>query len=86
NIGKPEEARHLGGRALSIVEEAYGPTHPELATCLNNLSALLHAQRRDAEAEPLCRRALSISESVYGPRHPKVATCLNNLATQVTVV
>ncbi|CAN0270078.1 unnamed protein product, partial [Laminaria digitata] len=38
--GKPEEAEELGTRALSIVEKAYGPTHPELATCLNNLSAL----------------------------------------------
>ena len=43
--GKPQEAEELGTRALSIVEKAYGPMHPELATCLNNLSALLHARR-----------------------------------------
>lgn len=43
--GKPDEAEKLGLRALSIVEKAYGPVHPEIATCLNNLSALLHARR-----------------------------------------
>lgn len=43
--GKADEAEQLGLRALSLVEGAYGPVHPELATCLNNLSALLHARR-----------------------------------------
>lgn len=43
--GRPDEAEALGVRALHIVEKAYGPVHPELATCLNNLSALLHARR-----------------------------------------
>ncbi len=51
-----------------------------MATSLNNLAALYHAQGRYAEAEPLYNRALAILEKALGPGHPLVATSLNNLA------
>ncbi|MGL4729780.1 MAG: tetratricopeptide repeat protein, partial [Bosea sp. (in: a-proteobacteria)] len=47
---------------------------------LNNLSSLLEATSRLAEAEPLRRRALAIDEASYGIDHPLVAIRLNNLA------
>jgi tetratricopeptide (TPR) repeat protein len=67
-------------RALEINERSYGPDHPNVAICLNNLAALLQATNRLAEAEPLMRRALAIDEQSFGPDHPDVASCLNNLA------
>ena len=65
---------------LAIDERSYGPDHPNVATALNNLAALLQATNRLAEAEPLYRRALAIDERSYGPDHPDVASRLNNLA------
>ena len=60
--------------------KALGPDHPDLATYLNNLAHLYHAQGRYAEAEPLNKQALTIWEKALGPEHPHVATSLNNLA------
>ena len=51
-----------------------------MATSLNNLALLYHAQGRYAEAEPLYQRALAIREKVLGPEHPHVATSLENYA------
>ena len=78
--GHYTEAEPLIKRALSIDEASYGKDHPNVATALNNLAALLQATNRLAEAEPLMKRALSIDEASYGKDHPNVATALNNLA------
>jgi len=77
-FGKAEVASR---RALAIAEKSYGPEHPDVAICLNNLASLLQDTNRLAEAEPLMRRALAIAEKSYGPDHPTVAICLNNLAS-----
>ena len=74
------EAEPLYRRALEIVKQTFGPDHPDVGTCLNNLAALLLDTNRLAEAEPLMRRALAIDEASFGPDHPNVSTCLNNLA------
>ncbi|MBI3798436.1 MAG: tetratricopeptide repeat protein, partial [Deltaproteobacteria bacterium] len=58
-----------------------GPTHPGVATGLNNLAALYQAQGDYGRAELLYRRALAIDEKGLGPMHPDMATDLNNLAT-----
>ena len=75
------EAEPLLRRVLPIFEASYGPDHPDVATCLNNLAQLLSDTNRLAEAEPLYRRALAIDEASYGPDHPIVARDLNNLAS-----
>jgi len=67
-------------RALAINEKSYGPEHPTVALCLNNLAQLLQDTNRLEEAEPLMRRALAINEKTYGPEHHNVAIRLNNLA------
>ena len=73
------EAESLMWRALAIDERTYGPKHPSVAGCLNNLAQLLQATNRLAEAEPLMRRALAIDEQSFGPDHPNVARDLNNM-------
>jgi tetratricopeptide (TPR) repeat protein len=80
SLGNFAEAEPLMWRALSVDERSFGLNHPNVATCLNNLAALLHDTNRLAEAEPLYRRALAIDERSFGPDDPRIATCLNNLA------
>ena len=80
NLGKFAEAEELLRRALTFDERTFGLNHPNVATCLNNLAALLHETSRLEEAEILYRRALAIDENCFGSNDPKVATCLNNLA------
>jgi len=71
------EAERMARRAVSINETRFGPDHPNLTTCLNNLAALL----QDAnEAEPMMRRALAIDEVSLGAEHPWVAVARANLA------
>jgi tetratricopeptide (TPR) repeat protein len=67
-------------RALAIDEASYGPHHPVVANCLNNLAGVLGATNRPHEAEEMYRRALAIDEASYGADHPLVAIRLNNLA------
>jgi tetratricopeptide (TPR) repeat protein len=67
-------------RAVAIAEKNMGPDHPEVATHLGDLAAMLHLSDRLAEAEPLFRRALAITEKNLGPDHPEVATYLRDLA------
>ena len=74
------EAKVLQDRALVIIEAAYGPDHPEVATHLNNLALILRDLGQPESARPLQERALAIDEAVYGLDHPEVATHLNNLA------
>jgi tetratricopeptide (TPR) repeat protein len=73
-------AELLFRRALAIDEKALGPDHPDVATDLNNLAALLHTKGDYVGAEALYRRALAIAEKTLGPDHPDVARDLNNLA------
>jgi tetratricopeptide (TPR) repeat protein len=78
--GEFARAEPLLRRALGLDETRFGPDHPEVATGLNNLAALLQATNRLGEAEPLMRRALCISQASFGPDHPNAATALSNLA------
>ena len=41
-----------------------------MATSLNNLAGLYHAQGKYGEAEPLYKRSLAIREKILGPEHP----------------
>ncbi|WP_437841990.1 tetratricopeptide repeat protein [Sorangium sp. So ce1153] len=78
--GRYDEALPLARRALELREQALGPEHPDVATSLDSLAALLWAKGDYAAAEPLYRRALAILEKALGPEHPDVAESLNNLA------
>ncbi len=79
-IGDYAAAHPPAERALTIAEAVLGPTHPDTATSLNNLAALLYAQGDYAAAQPLFERALTIREAALGPTHPDTVTSLTNLA------
>lgn len=75
------ETESLYRRALVVTEAAYGPTHPEVATYLNNLAQLLQDINRPAEAEPLLRRVVSIFKHFNdstGHEHPRWRAALAN--------
>ncbi len=74
------EAEPMLERAVAITEQALGPDHPSLGTCLNNLATLYSDQGRYEEAEPLVQRDMAITEQALGPDHPSLAVSLNNLA------
>jgi len=78
--GKYTEAIPLAERYADAVKGRHGQDHPDVATALNNLAALLEGTNRLSEAEALMRRALAIDQKSLGPEHRKVATDLNNLA------
>ena len=80
SLGNFADAEPLMRQALAVEEQSFGLHHPNVATCLNNLAALLHETNRPKEAETLYRRALAIDEQSFGRDDPRVATCLNNLA------
>jgi tetratricopeptide (TPR) repeat protein len=80
DAGKYWNAEKSVERSLGIWEKALGPDHPHVATSLNDLAALYHAQGCHSEAEPLYQRSLAIWEKALGPDHPDVAASLNNLA------
>ncbi len=78
--GRYQEALPFAEDAARLVEEEFGPDHPNTATLLNNLAAVYEAQARYADAEPLYKRALAINEKALGPEHTDLAADLNNLA------
>ena len=69
-------------QCLAALKEAktFGTEDVRLATTLNSLAMLYHAQGKYAEAEPLYLRALAIMEKALGPDHPNVATTLETYA------
>ncbi len=50
-----------------------------MATILNDLARLYHAQRRYEAAEPLLEEALAIWKQLKGEEHPDMATSYWNL-------
>ena len=52
-LGRYAEAEALYQRALPLFEQALGPTHPHVETCLRNYARLLRDTQRRAEARAL---------------------------------
>ena len=67
-------------RSVELLEKAFGPEHPYVATALNNLAKFYYMTVAYAKAEPLFQRALTIFEKALGREHPTVATTLDDLA------
>jgi eukaryotic-like serine/threonine-protein kinase len=74
------EARAMHERVLAIREDVLGPTHPAVATSLNNLGNVLHAMGDNEGARGMYERALAIREQVFGPDHPDFAVSLESMA------
>ena len=78
--GRYDRAVVVAKKALDVAEKSHGPTHPDVATSLNNLAELYRTQGQYAAAEPLYKRSLAINEKALGHTHPDVASPLQNLA------
>jgi tetratricopeptide (TPR) repeat protein len=65
-------------RALAIREQVLGPEHPDTASSLTNLDALLRAQGDLAAARSYYERALQIFRLRLGQDHAYTQTVLTN--------
>jgi tetratricopeptide (TPR) repeat protein len=77
---KYDDAKVLHEQALSLLERALGPEHPDLAPCFNNLANVLYAKQDFEGAKQQYGRALALRERALGPEHPDVGKSVNNLA------
>lgn len=74
------ESIELLGRAVSLVEEKFGPNHPLLVGPLTNLGGVYAAAGMTAEADAEYQRAMRIGEDHLPPGHPLRVTLLGNYA------
>lgn len=75
-FGKGEQ---LLRQAVIDARLAYGPSHAQVASALNDLGVLLVDQGRHAEGGRLLEEALAMRRDVLGPRHADVAVTLVEL-------
>ena len=78
--GLYEQAAAYGKRAISVAEETFGATNPNVASAMNNLAFIYHAQGKYPESEALYKSAIAIWRLVFRASHPNIAVALNNLA------
>jgi serine/threonine-protein kinase len=74
-------AEQLYREGIPIMQNWYGPDHPDVATCSSFLARLLIAEKKPDEAESILLRVLPIQEKTYGPVHERVAFTLDALGT-----
>jgi len=75
-MGQPAAAAVRAGQALTALESAVGPQHPELITPLLNMAFVKRNSGDAQSAEPFARRALDIAERSLGATHPHTADAL----------
>eukprot|EP00968_Pinguiococcus_pyrenoidosus_P012769 scaffold1135_cov216-Pinguiococcus_pyrenoidosus.AAC.11 len=77
-------ALHWGEKALSVLENVYGPNakNADIATTLHSLANVKYAKKDLLGAKQLYEKALDMKLSVYGAlaKIPDVASTLSNLA------
>ena len=78
--GRYDEAEGLYRQALDIDRATIGETHPDYATRLNNLAAVVQSQGKFAAAEPFYQQAIVILDATLGPDHPTTVTIKANYA------
>jgi tetratricopeptide (TPR) repeat protein len=78
--GRPDDAAQACGRALTVLEDTYGPVHFEVAVACANLAVLRGDQGDYLQAESLGHRSLDILTAILGPDDPEVGLTLLNLA------
>jgi len=77
----PQQARDCLTRTMHIRQSHYGPFHPLVARCLQDLAVLADNEGRSEEAITLLQRAIEIREKTLGPGHPHLASSLEALGT-----
>ncbi len=78
--GDAAGVERVARKAQIELQSKLGPDSTEVANAITWVGIALHAQSRNAEAEPVLRRALAIRQKALGPQHLDVAVSLNNLA------
>jgi tetratricopeptide (TPR) repeat protein len=78
--GRHEAAVAAAREALRLRREALGASHPDVASSLDDLGAMLMASGDAAGAEPLMRESLAIRRQLLPADDPELAVGLNNLA------
>jgi CHAT domain-containing protein/Tfp pilus assembly protein PilF len=67
-------------RARELREVVLGPSHPDVANCLELLGSVYRRQGEFANARKLLERALALKEAALGRSHPDVGDALVTLA------
>lgn len=78
-----EETR-LRRRAVQVVEQVRGPSHPDLVQPLVHLGMAAGLAKRQREAEHYWRKAVSIGDTPAGQKNPYFAMALSFLASNLT--
>jgi serine/threonine-protein kinase len=79
--GEYDQALARYGRALEILEGAFGPEHPRVAPVLNFIGGAHDAAGDPERAIEYYRRTLEIRERSLGSNHPRVGFALDNLGS-----
>lgn len=80
---RPAEAEAEHRRALQLLLETLGPTHPDVIVALGNLGSALSSSQ-PAEAEGYLQEALSRAEKVWGSEHPRTARLEGTLGLAIS--
>lgn len=78
--GDLDEAERAARGALASGRRIFGDQHPEVASMLSNLGAILLVLDRGAEAEEVLRECVARTEANFGADHPLLANPLQNLS------
>jgi len=74
------QAEEMNLKALAIRTNAFGPKHPDLGACLNNLSTVYMLEGKLTEAEATMRKTIALWKGLVGEGSAPEAQVLNNLA------
>jgi tetratricopeptide (TPR) repeat protein len=66
-------------KALALRTQAYGPAHPEVAGCLNNIGAAHARLGHKEQGFDFLTRALAVYEKTLGEDHPDTTRSVENL-------
>jgi hypothetical protein len=85
-LGELAAARAAFERALAIDEATYGPSHPEVATDVNNLGLVLRDLGELAVARTAFERAVQIFQTFLGVEHPSTKTVQANFDAVIQAI
>jgi eukaryotic-like serine/threonine-protein kinase len=77
--GHPARAEEAYGKALPMLQRAFGPEHPQVALALHALGAACEHQGRYQEALEWLEQAYVLRSRALGPEHLDVARALNDM-------
>ncbi len=79
-MGRLRDAETRFTEILQEYRRLHGARHPDVATAMDNLAVVLHAEGQFKKAGPLHQEALATRRALLGDAHPDVQVSKNNLA------